>query len=362
VKREDRFFWYSSTNWIMWNLLMNNLLSGTTILQYDGNPAWPDMGALWHFADRAQATFFGASAAYVAQCMKAEVHPREQVSAAGIARLRTIGSTGSPLPVEGYEWVYREVKPEVLLASISGGTDPCAAFVGCCPILPLFAGEMQARALGCAIYAYDAAGKPLTDEVGELVCALPMPSFPLYFWNDHDGSRYYESYFDAYPEQNVWRHGDWIKITPRGGAIIYGRSDSTINRYGIRMGSAEIYRVVEDVEEVADSLVVDLEYLGRESYMPLFVVLRAGSTLDEALKERIRQRIRKDLSGHHVPNDVFAIPEVPRTLNGKKLEVPIKRLLLGEPLEQVVNRDSMQNPGSLAWFVEFAAKRQAATG
>ena len=189
-----------------------------------------------------------------------------------------------------------------------------------------------------------------------------MPSFPLYFWNDHDGSRYYESYFDTYPEQNVWRHGDWIKITPRGGAIIYGRSDSTINRYGIRIGSAEIYRVVEDVEEVADSLVVDLEYLGRESYMPLFVVLRPGSTLDDALKEHIRQRIRKDLSGHYVPDDVFAIPEVPRTLNGKKLEVPIKRLLLGEPLDKVVNRDSMQNPGSLAWFVEFAAKRQAAMG
>jgi len=249
----------------------------------------------------------------------------------------------------------------LLLASISGGTDPCAAFVGACPILPQYAGEMQARALGAAVYAYDEAGKPLDNEVGELVCALPMPSFPLYFLGDPDGKRYYESYFDTYPDQNVWRHGDWLKITPRGGGIIYGRSDSTINRHGIRMGSAEIYRVVEDVAEVQDSLVIDLEYLGRESYMPLFVVLRAGSVLDDKLKEHIKQRVRKDLSGRHVPNDVFAIPEVPRTLNGKKLEVPIKRLLLGEPLGKVVNRDSMQNPGSLAWFVEFAAKRAANT-
>jgi acetoacetyl-CoA synthetase len=362
VKREDRFFWFSTTNWIMWNLLMNTLMSGTTVLQYDGNPGYPDMSTLWRFADRAKATFFGASAAYIAQCMKAGLHPREVMSEAGIKRISVVGSTGSPLPVEGYQWIYNEVNSDLLLASISGGTDPCAAFVGACPILPQYAGEMQARALGAAIYAYDDAGKPLDDQVGELVCALPMPSFPLYFWNDHDGRRYYESYFDTYPDQNVWRHGDWIKITPRGGAIIYGRSDSTINRHGIRMGSAEIYRVVEDVKEVADSLVVDLEYLGRESYMPLFVVLRPGAILDDALKEHIKQRIRRDLSGRHVPNDVFAIPEVPRTLNGKKLEVPIKRLLLGEPLEKVVNRDSMQNPGSLAWFAEFAARRQAATG
>ena len=359
VRRDDRFFWFSTTNWIMWNLLMNTLMSGTTVLQYDGNPGYPDMSTLWRFADRAKATFFGASAAYIAQCMKAGLHPREVMSAEGIARIRTVGSTGSPLPVEGYQWVYSEVNPHLLLASISGGTDPCAAFVGSCPILPQYAGEMQARALGAAIYAYDDAGKPLDNEVGELVCALPMPSFPLYFWNDKDGRRYYESYFDTYPDQNVWRHGDWLKITPRGGAIIYGRSDSTINRYGIRMGSAEIYRVVEDVPEVQDSLVIDLEYLGRESYMPLFVVLRPGAVLDDQLKEQIKQRIRKDLSGRHVPNDVFAIPEVPRTLNGKKLEVPIKRLLLGQELDKVVNRDSMQNPGSLAWFVEFARQRAA---
>jgi acetoacetyl-CoA synthetase len=350
----DRFFWYSSTNWIIWNLLCNTMLSGCTIVQYDGNPGHPDMSTLWKFAARSRTDVFGASAAYIAQCQKSGVEPRE---AGDISRIRTLCSSGSPLPVEGYRWVYEHVNADLLLASISGGTDPGAAFVGACPILPQFAGEMQCRCLGVAVHAFDEAGKSLIDAVGELVCTLPMPSFPLYFWNDRDDKRYRESYFEMYP--GIWRHGDWLKITPRGGAIIYGRSDSTINRYGIRMGSAEIYRVVEDVAEVQDSLVVDLEYLGRESYMPLFVVLKPGAILDDTLKEKIKARIRKDLSGRHVPNDVFAIPEVPRTLNGKKLEVPIKRLLLGESIEKVVNRDSMINPGSLAWFVTFATERAA---
>ena len=354
LKPGDRFFWFSSTNWIIWNLMVNTMLSGCTIIQYDGNPATPDMSRLWDLAARTETDVFGASAAYIAQCMKSGVQPR---AAGDISRIRTLASSGSPLPVEGYQWVYDHVNSDLLLASISGGTDPAAAFVGACPILPQYAGEMQCRCLGVAVYAFDDAGRALTDQVGELVCTLPIPSFPLYFWNDRDDRRYMESYFEMYP--GLWRHGDWIKITPRGGAIIYGRSDSTINRYGIRMGSAEIYRVVEDVAEVQDSLVVDLEYLGRESYMPLFVVLKAGGTLDAALVERIKARVRTDLSARHVPNDIFAIPEVPRTLNGKKLEVPIKRLLLGEPLDKVVNRDSMINPGSLAWFVEFAARRTA---
>ncbi len=354
LKPGDRFFWFSSTNWIIWNLMVNTLLSGCTIIQYDGNPATPDMGRLWDLAARTETDVFGASAAYIAQCMKSGVQPR---AAGDISRIRTVASSGSPLPVEGYQWVYDNVNSDLLLASISGGTDPGAAFVGACPIMPQYAGEMQCRCLGVAVYAFDEAGHALTDQVGELVCTLPMPSFPLFFWNDRDDRRYMESYFEMYP--GYWRHGDWLKITPRGGAIIYGRSDSTINRYGIRMGSAEIYRVVEGVPEVQDSLVVDLEYLGRESYMPLFVVLKAGHTLDAALVERIKARVRTDLSGRHVPNDIFAIPEVPRTLNGKKLEVPIKRLLLGEPLAKVVNRDSMINPGSLTWFVEFAARRAA---
>ena len=350
----DRFFWYSSTNWIIWNLLCHTLLSGCTIVQYDGNPGYPDMSRLWDLAARTRTDVFGASAAYIAQCTKSGVEPR---AAGDISRIRTLCSSGSPLPVEGYQWVYDHVNSDLLLASISGGTDPGAAFVGACPILPQYAGEMQCRCLGVAVHAFDEAGNSLIDEVGELVCTLPMPSFPLYFWNDRDDRRYHESYFEMYP--GFWRHGDWLKITPRGGAIIYGRSDSTINRHGIRMGSAEIYRVVEDVAEVQDSLVIDLEYLGRESYMPLFIVLKPGAVLDDGLKERIRARVRNDLSGRHVPNDVFAVPEVPRTLNGKKLEVPIKRLLLGEPIEKVVNRDSMSNPGSLAWFVAFAAERAA---
>ena len=350
----DRFFWYSSTNWIIWNLLCHTLLSGCTIVQYDGNPGYPDMSRLWDLAARTRTDVFGASAAYIAQCTKSGVEPR---AAGDISRIRTLCSSGSPLPVEGYQWVYDHVNSDLLLASISGGTDPGAAFVGACPILPQYAGEMQCRCLGVAVHAFDEAGNSLIDEVGELVCTLPMPSFPLYFWNDRDDRRYHESYFEMYP--GLWRHGDWLTITPRGGAIIYGRSDSTINRPGIRMGSAEIYRVVEDVAEVQDSLVIDLEYLGRESYMPLFIVLKPGALLDDGLKERIRARVRNDLSGRHVPNDVFAVPEVPRTLNGKKLEVPIKRLLLGEPIEKVVNRDSMSNPGSLAWFVAFAAERAA---
>ncbi len=350
----DRFFWFSSTNWIIWNLLCHTLLSGCTIVQYDGNPGYPDMSRLWDLAARTRTDVFGASAAYIAQCIKSGVEPR---AAGDISRIRTVCSSGSPLPVEGYQWVYDHVNSDLLLASISGGTDPGAAFVGACPILPQYAGEMQCRCLGVAVHAFDDAGNSLIDEVGELVCTLPMPSFPLYFWNDRDDRRYHESYFEMYP--GFWRHGDWLKITPRGGAIIYGRSDSTINRHGIRMGSAEIYRVVEDVAEVQDSLVVDLEYLGRESYMPLFIVLKPGAVLDDGLKERIRARVRNDLSGRHVPNDVFAVPEVPRTLNGKKLEVPIKRLLLGEPIEKVVNRDSMSNPDSLAWFVAFAAERAA---
>ena len=350
----DRFFWYSSTNWIIWNLLVNTMLTGCTIVQFDGNPGHPDMSRLWDLAARTRTDVFGASAAYIAQCVKTGVEPR---AAGDISRIRTVASSGSPLPVEGYQWVYDNVNADLLLASISGGTDPGAAFVGACPILPQYAGEMQCRCLGVAVYAFDEAGNALTDEVGELVCTLPMPSFPLYFWNDKDDKRYLESYFEMYP--GYWRHGDWLKITARGGAIIYGRSDSTINRHGIRMGSAEIYRVVEDVPEVQDSLVIDLEYLGRESYMPLFVVLKPGCTLDDALKERIKSRVRTDLSARHVPNDVFVTPEVPRTLNGKKLEVPIKRLLLGEAIEKVVTRDSMSNPASLAWFVDFAARRSA---
>ncbi len=348
----DRFMWYSTTGWIMWNSQITALLVGATICLYDGNPGYPDLGTLWKFAEETEMTVFGAGAAYFAGCMKAGIEPRKL---ANLHRLRAVGATGSPLPAEGFQWVYDQLGQDILLAPISGGTDVCAAFLGACPILPLYAGEMQCRYLGVALYAMDDNGKPLDDAVGELVVTKPMPSMPLYFWNDKDGIRYHESYFDTYP--GWWRHGDWVRITPRGSAIVYGRSDTTINRYGIRMGTSEIYRVVEGFPEVLDSLVVDLEYLGRESYMPLFVVLRPGAVLDEALAVRINDGIRRNLSARHVPNEIFVAPEIPRTLSGKKMELPVKKLLLGMPVEEVANPDAMSNPGSLTYFVEFAGRR-----
>jgi acetoacetyl-CoA synthetase len=272
--------------------------------------------------------------------------------------LRSLGSTGSPLSEDCYEWVYREVGQDLLLACISGGTDIAAAFVGACPILPVYSGEMQCRCLGVAVHAWNAQGQSVIDEVGELVVTEPMPSMPLYFWNDAGNQRYLESYFETFP--GVWRHGDWIRITPRGGAIIYGRSDTTINRHGIRMGTAEIYRVVEQFPQVLDSLVVDLEYLGRPSFMPLFLVLREGATLDAELQTAICQRIRKELSARHVPDQIVVVPEVPRTLTGKKMELPIKKLLLGMPLEKVANPDAMSNPASLGWYQEYAQQRTQA--
>ena len=350
----DRFLWFSTTGWIMWNSQIMGLLVGATICIYDGNPGYPDLGTLWRFAGETGMTFFGAGAAYFANCMKAGLEPAQ---IADLAPLRSVGVTGSPLPVEGYEWIYRHVKQDLLLAAISGGTDIAASFVGACPILPVYAGEMQARGLGIAVYALDEQGNKLQDEVGELVVTEPMPSMPLYFWNDRGNKRYLESYFETYP--GLWRHGDWLRITPRGGAIIYGRSDTTINRHGIRMGTAEIYRVVEDLPEVLDSLVVDLEYLGRESWMPLFVVLRPGITLDAALGQRIRDRIRSALSARHVPNDILQVEQVPRTLTGKKMELPVKKLLLGMPVEQVANRDAMANPDSLDYYVALAQRRNA---
>jgi acetoacetyl-CoA synthetase len=355
---EDRFHWYSSTGWIMWNCQVGALLLGTTICPYDGNPGWPDFGALWRFVADERVTFFGAGAAFYANCLKAGIEPRRSVD---LAALRTLGSTGSPLAPEAYRWVYESVKPDVWLNPISGGTDLAGVFVGGLPTVPLYEGEMQCRWLGARVEAWDDAGHPLLDLVGELVCAAPMPSMPLRFWNDPGGTRYRDSYFDMYP--GIWRHGDWIRLVPRPqavGAVIYGRSDATINRHGIRMGTAELYRAVEAMPEVLDSMVVDLEYLGRESYMPLFVVLRPGVALDDALCARINGEIRRSLSARHVPNEIFAVAEIPRTLSGKKLELPIKKLLLGQPLEKVVNPDAMANPAALAWFVEFARGRAKA--
>ena len=357
VGAEDRFHWFASTGWIMWNSQVGALLGGSTACLYDGNPGWPDWNTLWKFAGERRIDFFGAGAAFYASCMKAGIEPRE---VADLSALHTIGSTGSPLSSDSYRWIYEHVKDDIWLVPISGGTDMAATFVCGVVTQPVIVGEMQCRSLGAAVYAYDDAGRPVEDTVGELVCTEPLPSMPLYFWNDANNKRYLESYFDMYP--GVWRHGDWIRIVPRpgaAGAIIYGRSDATINRHGIRMGTSELYRAVEALPEVIDSLVVDLEYLGRESWMPLFVVLRDGHALDEALVERIKTEIKKALSPRHVPNDIFAIASVPRTLSGKKLELPVKKLLMGEPIEKVVNRDAMANPESMDWFVALAARRRA---
>src|SRR5918994_1247361 len=298
---DDRFFWFTTTGWMMWNLVVAGLLTGSTVLLYDGNPGHPDMDVLWEFAEKTGMTCFGTSASYITACMKADIEPGRDFD---LTNLKSIGSTGSPLPPEGFEWAYEHVKEDLWLFSTSGGTDLCSAFVGGVPLLPVRAGELQARSLGAKVEAFDEEGNPQVGDVGELVITEPMPSMPIYFWNDPDGERYRESYFDVYP--GVWRHGDWIEITERGTAIIYGRSDSTINRGGIRMGTAEIYRAVLALDEITDALVVDLD-----DYMPLFVVLREGASLDEDLEKRIARRIREDCSPRHVPNEVRVIAEVP---------------------------------------------------
>jgi acetoacetyl-CoA synthetase len=345
----DRLFWFTTTGWMMWNFLVGALLTDAGILLYDGSPAHPDMGVLWDFADSAGMTCFGTSASYIASCMKAGVEP-----AAGrdLSALRSVGSTGSPLAPEGFEWVYEHVGRDTWLFSTSGGTDVCTAFVGGCPLLPVYLGELQARSLGAKVEAFDPEGRPLVDEVGELVITEPMPSMPLFLWNDRDGERYRESYFSMYP--GVWRHGDWIEITSRGTAVIYGRSDSTINRGGVRMGTSEIYSAVLAVPEVADALVVDVQRPGAEAWMPLFVVLGDGAELDEDLVARIKRRIREDCSPRHVPDDLYAVAEIPRTLSGKVLEVPVKRILGGADPERAASRDSLQNPRALDFFVELA--------
>jgi acetoacetyl-CoA synthetase len=348
---EDRFFWFTTTGWMMWNVVVGGLLSGATALLYDGNPGQPDMNVLWRFAEETGMTNFGTSASYITSCMKAGIEPGKDFD---LSALEAIGSTGSPLPPEGFEWVYEHVKKDLWLYSTSGGTDLCTAFVGGVPLLPVRAGELQARSLGAKIEAFDENGNPMIDEVGELVITEPMPSMPIYFWNDPEGERYRESYFDVYP--GVWRHGDWIKVKPNGACVIYGRSDSTINRGGIRMGTSEIYRAVEKIEEVQDSLVIDVHRQGGEAFMPLFVVLEEGAELDDDLKGRIKQSIRENTSPRHVPNEIFAVPDIPRTLNGKKLEVPVKKILSGTPPEEAASKDSLSNPESLDRFAELAEK------
>jgi acetoacetyl-CoA synthetase len=320
---------------------------------FDGNPCYPTLDVLWDLAAESRMTTFGTSAAFIASCMKGEVEP-----AGGdrdLSALRSVGSTGSPLSPEGFQWVYEKVGADTWLFSTSGGTDLCTAFVGGVPVLPVYLGELQGRSLGADVQSWDPEGNALIDEVGELVIASPMPTMPIFFWGDDDGSRLRETYFEMYP--GVWRHGDWIKITSRGTAIISGRSDSTINRGGVRMGTSEIYRAVLDVEPVVDALVVDLPREGTDGWMPLFVVLRDGAELDDDLISEIRRRVREDCSPRHVPNEIRQIDEVPRTLSGKILEVPVKRILTGTPPDQAASRESLANPAALDYFVELAAEK-----
>jgi len=349
LKPEDRFFWFSTTGWIMWNIVMGGLLHGSTVLLYDGNPGYPDLDVLWNFAEESRMTVFGTGAAFLVGCMRAGMEPGKDHD---LSCLTSIGATGSPLPPEGFEWVYEHVKKDLWLAATSGGTDVATGFLGGIPILPVKAGEMQCRCLGVKAEALDENGNSLIGEVGELVMSEPMPSMPLYLWNDPDGQRYMDSYFDMYPGR--WRHGDWVKFTPEGTGIIYGRSDSTINRLGIRMGSSEIYSAVEELPEVLDSLVLGYEPPGGGYYMPLFVVLKEGAALDEALKKKINTKIRTTLSPRHVPDAIFLVPDVPKTLNNKKLEVPVKKILMGMTPEKAVNIDSMANPEVIDYFVALA--------
>jgi acetoacetyl-CoA synthetase len=345
-------FWFTTTGWMMWNFIVGMLLSDASIVLYDGNPGYPDMGTLWQLAADTGMTCFGTSAAFVSACMKAGIKPAE---GRDLSALKSVGSTGSPLSPEAFQWIYDELPADTWLFSTSGGTDLCTAFVGGVPTLPVYLGELQARSLGAAIESWDPDGKPLIGEVGELVITRPMPSMPVYFWGDSDGERYRDSYFSMYP--GIWRHGDWIEITPRETAIIYGRSDSTINRGGVRMGTSEIYRAVLAVDEVVDALVVDVPREGRD-WMPLFVVLREGVSLDDALVSEIRRRVRVDCSPRHVPDEIRQIAEVPRTLSGKVLEVPVKRILMGTPADQAASRESLANPDALDYFVALGGEDQ----
>ncbi len=367
----ERMFWYTTTGWMMWNFLVGCLFTGAAIVLYDGSPGHPDLGAMWALAERTGMTCMGLSAGFLSACEQAGVQPGRNFD---LSALRSIGSTGSPLAPESFAWVYREVKPDVWLFSTSGGTDVCTAFVGSCPLLPVYKGELQCRVLGCAVESWDERGRSVLDEVGELVLTEPLPSMPLFFWGDPEGERYRESYFSMYP--GVWRHGDWIRITPRGGAVIYGRSDATINRQGVRMGTSEIYRAAGAVEEVVDALVVDLPVdirpaaappadapptaapragsLPLELQMWLFVVLSPGVKLDDALMGAIKRRIHEDCSPRHVPDRVMQIEEVPRTLSGKALEVPVKRILMGAPAGEAASVGSLANPGALEYFVRLA--------
>jgi acetoacetyl-CoA synthetase len=352
------FFWFTTTGWMMWNFLLGGLLVGSTIVCYDGDPNWPDQGRLWRLAAEEKITYFGTSAPYLEACRRAGASPRSE----GNLAVHSVGSTGAPLSPEGFAWASRQVGEDVLVGSVSGGTDVCSAFLAACPLLPVRAGELQCRALGAGVEAFDPGGRPVVGEVGELVVTTPMPSMPVALWGDEDGSRLHQSYFAHFP--GVWRHGDWVKITPEGGAVVYGRSDATLNRGGVRMGTAEFYRVVEALPDVADALVVDTSELGRRGELVLFVVPARGPAgepgerggLTAEAEDRIRSSLREQLSPRHVPDRIIAVGRLPRTLNGKKVEVPVRRILLGAEPDQALSKDSLADPAALAEVLAAVAE------
>jgi acetoacetyl-CoA synthetase len=356
-KPGDKCFWYTTTGWMMWNYIHGSLLAGGTMVLYNGSPGYPDLNVLWKFAEETGMHHFGTSAGFILANMKAGIDPASHFD---LKNLISIGSTGSTLPPEGFDWIYDHVKKDLWLASMSGGTDVCSAFVGGNPNLPVYAGEIQCRALGCKLEAFDDEGKPVLHQVGEMVITEPMPSMPIYFWNDQHMNRYRESYFEMYP--GIWRHGDWIEITPRNGVIIYGRSDATLNRGGIRIGTSEIYSAVNKVKEVKDSLIICLEKKGGEFWMPLFVVLQEGQTLTTEIIKKINTTIRTEYSPRHVPDEIIEVYDIPYTISGKKTETPVKKILMGKDPKTVVNMGSLKNPSSMDFFITlYQQLRQSAS-
>ena len=350
----ERFFWFSTTGWMMWNFTLAALLPGATIVLYDGSPGFPSLNVLWELCEKAGITHFGTSAPFLMGCLKAGLSPGQEFD---LSRLRGIGSTGSPLPPEAFAWVYARVKPGVWLSSMAGGTDVCTAWVGGNPLLPVYQGEIQCRCLGCAMQSWDEDGHPVpAGAVGEMVVTRPMPSMPVFFWNDPDGKAYRASYFEHYP--GVWRHGDWLCITERDTLVILGRSDATLNRQGVRIGTAEIYRALDKIPEIRDALIVNLERPDGTDWMPLFVALAPGCFLDEDLKTRIRKTLRGEYSPRHVPDDIIEVPDIPYTISGKKMETPVKKILQRKPLDKAYNRDSMKNPEAMDFFLHWAASNE----
>jgi acetoacetyl-CoA synthetase len=348
LKAGETFFWFTTTGWMMWNFSVSTLMLGATLFLYDGSPTYPDVQILWQLAQQLPIHHFGTSAPYIGLCAKKGLH----FGADDLANLRSISSTGSPLPPESYDFIYKHIKSSIWLISMSGGTDVCTAWVGGNPLMPVFEGEIQSRCLGCAMESWDELGKSVLNEVGEMVVTQALPSMPVKFWNDPNFEKYMASYFEMYP--SVWRHGDWLKITEHGSLEILGRSDATLNRQGVRIGTAEIYRVLEGIEAVKDSLILNIELTGGQHFMPLFVVLQAGESLTDELKNNINQSLKTVYSPRHVPDAILEVSDIPYTISGKKLEAPIKKILMGIPLSKAANVGSMRNPESLNFFITYA--------